>query len=151
MRNIERGRDSGRGRSLREAWCGTWSQDPGNTTWAEGRCSTTEPPSCPSSSFSEAFSSVKDLVHLGGRKSVGLGVSGGIGHWGLGKREAVKRLSLQDVDPHLAHSSIAKTGLLLLWDLKFFFVVGAFTYSLLDFLQAMHIVCARHIYVSQCC
>ena len=29
--------------SLREAGCGTQSQDPGITTWAEGRCSTTEP------------------------------------------------------------------------------------------------------------
>ena len=26
---------------------GTWSQDPGIMTWAEGRCSTTEPSRCP--------------------------------------------------------------------------------------------------------
>ena len=29
------------------AWCGTRSQDPGTTTWAKGRRSTTEPPRCP--------------------------------------------------------------------------------------------------------
>ena len=33
--------------SPRGARCGTWSQDPGVTTWAKGRCSTTEPPRCP--------------------------------------------------------------------------------------------------------
>ena len=32
--------------SLWEAWGGTWSQDPRITTWAKGRCSTTEPCSC---------------------------------------------------------------------------------------------------------
>ena len=33
--------------SLREARCGTRSQDPGSTPWAEGRPSTTEPPRRP--------------------------------------------------------------------------------------------------------
>ena len=32
---------------LLAAQCGTWSQDPGITTWAKGRCSVTEPPRCP--------------------------------------------------------------------------------------------------------
>ena len=31
----------------REPDAGTWSQDPRITTWAKGRCSTTEPPRCP--------------------------------------------------------------------------------------------------------
>ena len=34
--------------SLRGARCRTWFQDPGIMTWAKGRCSTTEPPRCPS-------------------------------------------------------------------------------------------------------
>ena len=34
--------------SLWGARCRTRSQDPGITTWAKGRCSTTEPPRCPS-------------------------------------------------------------------------------------------------------
>ena len=34
--------------SMQGAWWGTWSQDPGTTTWAKERCSTTEPPRCPS-------------------------------------------------------------------------------------------------------
>ena len=29
------------------AQCGTGSQDPRTTTWAKGRCSTAEPPRCP--------------------------------------------------------------------------------------------------------
>ena len=33
--------------SLWGPWCGTRSQDPGIMTWAEGRCSTTEPSRCP--------------------------------------------------------------------------------------------------------
>ena len=49
LRDTGRGRDIGRGRSriLWGAWCGPWSQDPGITTWAKGRCSTTKPPKCP--------------------------------------------------------------------------------------------------------
>ena len=48
MRERERGRDTGRERSRLHAGarCGTRSQDPGITTWAKGRCSTTEPPRC---------------------------------------------------------------------------------------------------------
>ena len=34
--------------SLQGARCGTRSQNPGITTWAKGRCSTTESPRCPS-------------------------------------------------------------------------------------------------------
>ena len=47
----QRGRDIGKGRSRLPVgtWCGTWSQDPGITTWAEGRYLTTEPPRCPPS------------------------------------------------------------------------------------------------------
>ena len=37
--------------SLGKAWCGTWFQDPGITTWAKSRCSTTEPPGVPHWSF----------------------------------------------------------------------------------------------------
>ena len=37
--------------SLQEAWCRTQSQDPGITTWAQARCSTTEPPRCPVTLF----------------------------------------------------------------------------------------------------
>ena len=33
--------------STQGARCGTWSQDPGITTWAKGRGSTTEPPRRP--------------------------------------------------------------------------------------------------------
>ena len=33
--------------SPRETRCRSRSQDPGITTWAKGRCSTTEPPRCP--------------------------------------------------------------------------------------------------------
>ena len=40
----ERGRDPGRGRSSR---CGTRSWDPGVMPWAQGRCSTPEPPGGP--------------------------------------------------------------------------------------------------------
>ena len=40
--------------SLQWAWCGTWSQDPKITTWAEGRHSTTEPPRAPPRELSEA-------------------------------------------------------------------------------------------------
>ena len=49
MRDTERGKDTGRGRSRlpTEAQCRTWSQDPGITPWAKGRCSTTEPPRHP--------------------------------------------------------------------------------------------------------
>ena len=46
-RRRERGRDKGRGRSRLPSGCETWSQDPGITTWAKGRHSTTEPPRCP--------------------------------------------------------------------------------------------------------
>ena len=45
MRDTERGAETqaeGEAGSLRGARCGTWSQDPGITPWAEGRCSTTE-------------------------------------------------------------------------------------------------------------
>ena len=38
--------------SLRGAGCGTRSQDPGVTAWAEGRFSTVEPPRCPWRLFS---------------------------------------------------------------------------------------------------
>ena len=37
--------------SLQGARCGTWSQDPGIMTWAEGRCSTAEPPGLPGTTF----------------------------------------------------------------------------------------------------
>ena len=47
--------DRGRSRSLQGAWCGTRSQDPEIMTWAKGRCSTTEPPRCPSNHFSMSF------------------------------------------------------------------------------------------------
>ena len=45
MRDIQRGRDTGRGRSRLPAR--TRSQDPRITPWAKGRCSTTGPPGCP--------------------------------------------------------------------------------------------------------
>ena len=37
---------------LREAQCGTRTQDPGIMTWAEGRCSTTSHPGAPNVSIS---------------------------------------------------------------------------------------------------
>ena len=45
----ERGWGRGRSRLPTEqgSQCGTWSQDPGITTWAEGRASPTEPPRHP--------------------------------------------------------------------------------------------------------
>ena len=45
----ERGRDPGRGRSRLHAGSLTWDSIPGLriTPWAEGRCSTTEPPRDP--------------------------------------------------------------------------------------------------------
>ena len=54
-RKRHRQREAG---SSQEAQCGTWSQDPRITHWAEGRCSTTEPLRCPKQSgkpFCEAF------------------------------------------------------------------------------------------------
>ena len=50
MRDIEREAETqaeGEAGSLLGAQCGTQSQDPRITTWAEGRCSTTEPRRCP--------------------------------------------------------------------------------------------------------
>ena len=49
MRDTERGRDTGRGEagSMQGARCGTQSQDPRVMTWAQGRCSTMEPPGIP--------------------------------------------------------------------------------------------------------
>ena len=40
-------RAEGEAGSLQGARCGTRSQGPGITTWAKGRCSTTETPRCP--------------------------------------------------------------------------------------------------------
>ena len=54
MRETEREAETqaeGEAGSTQEAWCGTWSQDPGITPWAEGRCSTTEPPRYPNIFF----------------------------------------------------------------------------------------------------
>lgn len=41
----ERGRE--RSRLLWEVWYGIWSEDTGVAIWAEGSCSTAEPPRCP--------------------------------------------------------------------------------------------------------
>ena len=52
--------------SLWGAWCRTRSQDPGTMPWAKGRCSTTEPPRCPSGIASKLFlsSGVSIITHL---------------------------------------------------------------------------------------
>ena len=52
-RHRERGRDMGRGRSRLPARSLMWDSipDPRITPWAEGRCSTAEPPKCPFSSL----------------------------------------------------------------------------------------------------
>ena len=50
MRDTERERQrqaEGEAGSLQGASCRTLFQDPGITPWAEGRCSTTDPPRCP--------------------------------------------------------------------------------------------------------
>ena len=50
MRDTEREAETqaeGETGSLWGTWCRTRFQDPGITTWAEGRCSTTEPPRSP--------------------------------------------------------------------------------------------------------
>lgn len=43
----QRHRQNGEADSLGGSWCGTCSQDPGITSWAEGRCSITDPSKCP--------------------------------------------------------------------------------------------------------
>ena len=47
MKDTERGRDIGRGRSRLPVGCGTRSRNPRLMTWAKGRCSTAEPPKRP--------------------------------------------------------------------------------------------------------
>ena len=51
MRDTEREADTqaeGEAGSMKEAGCGTWSQDPGIMPWAKGRRQTAEPPRYPS-------------------------------------------------------------------------------------------------------
>ena len=54
-RERERSRDTGRGRSRLHAGSPMWvrSRVSGVTLWAEGRCSTAEPPGCPSVAVSQ--------------------------------------------------------------------------------------------------
>ena len=61
----ERGRDIGRGRSRLPVRSLRWDsiQDPGVTTWAKGRCSTTEAPRCPDTGFFK-----KRFYYLGERE-----------------------------------------------------------------------------------
>ena len=63
-RHRERGRDIGRERSRLHAGSLMLegSQDPGITTWTEGRCSTTEPPRCSGTPFFYAI--MQDLAPL---------------------------------------------------------------------------------------
>ena len=66
-RRTERGRDIGREKSKLPAWawCRTPPQDPGFTRWAKGRCSTTEPPRCPSFMFLNQCFNVFGCSHVG--------------------------------------------------------------------------------------
>ena len=59
MRDTEREAEreaEGEAGSMQGARRGTWSQDPGITTWTKDRCSTTETPGCPLSLFINVIS-----------------------------------------------------------------------------------------------
>ena len=58
---MQRERQRGEACSPWGAWCRTQCQDPGIMTWAEDRCSTTEPPRCPSFPFFFLFI---DFIYL---------------------------------------------------------------------------------------
>ena len=67
QRERERGRHRQREKQAPcgEAPCGTQSQDPGITPWAEGRHLTTEPPTCPPIlTFSGPFGPPLAVAHV---------------------------------------------------------------------------------------
>ena len=65
--------------SLGGPWCWTWSQDPRITTWAKGRCSTTEPPRCPSLKLLDMISLYFSLFPFLTIWSLGTGITQALG------------------------------------------------------------------------
>ena len=61
---IERGRDTGRGRSRLRARRRTQSRDSRIALWAKGRCQTTEPPRDPKRAGFNVWLSTKYIKHL---------------------------------------------------------------------------------------